>query len=515
MKYCSILHLLTRLTLSLPLLAALPASGQTLNEDAKLTASDAAAGNQFGVSVAISGTTAVVGAHLDDELGQNSGSAYVFDVSNPLGVIQIAKLTAADATAFDQFGISVALSGTTAIIGANDEDDAGSVYVFDITTGQQLFKLTASDAAASDFFGTSVAISGTTAIIGASGDDDAGSLSGSAYIFDTTTGQQLFKLTASDAAASDRFGSSVSISGTTAVIGAYQDDDGGTNSGSAYVFDTTTGQQLFKLTASDAAANDWFGDSVSISGTTAIIGAYQDDDGGSNSGAAYVFNTITGQQLFKLTAADAAADDQFGESVAISGTTAIIGATWDNDAGNRTGSAYLFDTATGQQLFKLTASDAASISAFGNSVAISNGMAIVGAFFDDSAGSAYLFVGTPPIVQQPEDRIVMPGETATFEMLVAHYDSGAYLWRRNGVELVDGGNISGATTLSLQIVAQESDIATYDCVITGPWGPLVSIPVVLGVLPDPNACTADLNGDGVLNFFDVSVFLSVYGAGCP
>jgi len=215
---------------------------------------------------------------------------------------------------------------------------AGSAYIFDIASGRQLFKLTASDSAEGERFGWSVAISGTTALVGKHFDDHAGSQSGSAYIFDTTTGQQIFKLTASDAARSDVFGISVAISGSTAIIGAWGDEDG---AGSAYVFDTTTGQQLFKLTASDGAEGDFFGWSVAISGTMAIVGARSDDD----TGSAYVFDTTTGQELFKLVASDAAASDGFGGSVGIFGTTAIVGARLNDDAGLASGSAYVFDLA--------------------------------------------------------------------------------------------------------------------------------------------------------------------------
>ncbi len=143
---------------------------------------------------------------------------------------------------------------------------------------------------------------------------------------------------ASDATAADDFGYSVAISGNTAIVGAHGNDDVGLESGSAYLFDITTGNQLAKLTASDAAARDWFGRSVAISDNTAIVGAY--GDGG---GSAYLFDITTGNQLAKLTASDAATDDLFGYSVAISGNTAIVGACFDDDAGDWSGSAYLFE----------------------------------------------------------------------------------------------------------------------------------------------------------------------------
>ncbi|MBK8430869.1 MAG: FG-GAP repeat protein [Chloroflexi bacterium] len=139
-----------------------------------------------------------------------------------------------------------------------------------------------------------VAVSGDTAVIGAWRDDDGGDNSGSAYVFTRMGGvwSQQAKLTASDASAGDYFGYAVAVSGDTAVIGAYFDDDGGTNSGSAYLFTRTGGvwSQQAKLTASDPAANDFFGIAVAISGDMAVIGSFVDDDGGTDSGSAYVFD---------------------------------------------------------------------------------------------------------------------------------------------------------------------------------------------------------------------------------
>ncbi|MEE8154339.1 MAG: FG-GAP repeat protein [Phycisphaerales bacterium] len=155
-------------------------------------------------------------------------------------------------------------------------------------------------------------------------------------------GDQLFKLLANDGAAEDHFGFSVAISGTTAIVGAETDDDNGHWSGSAYLFDTTTGQQIGKLLPDDGAADDLFGHSVAISCATAIVG---DDDNGSLSGSAYLFDTeITagGGHIAKLLPNDGAPDDHFGVAVALSGATAIVGAYWDDDNGDASGSAYLF-----------------------------------------------------------------------------------------------------------------------------------------------------------------------------
>ncbi len=306
------------------------------------------------------------------------------------GYPELFKLTADDGADRDYFGGSVGIDGDIAIVGAETDDDAGldsnsgSAYLFDVTTGLQLRKLTAFDAAIEDRFGCSVGISENVAIVGAGWDDVLGSDSGSAYLFDLVANNYI-KLTALDGAAEDRFGWSVAISGNKAIVGAAFDDDAGTDSGSAYVFNVTTGSQLLELTDVDVAAYDWFGRRVAIDGNVAIVGADHDDDAGTDSGSAYLFDVTTGEKLFKLTASDAAAGDWFGTSVAISGDIAIVGARYDKDeAGEVMGSAYLFDVTTGAELFKLPGVGAF----FGYSVGISGDIAIVGAYGGDSA---YLF----------------------------------------------------------------------------------------------------------------------------
>ena len=386
-------HLVLLLAVVWPLAAPAPVWGMTWDQVYKLTASDAAAHDVFGHSVAISGSTAVVGAHLDGDNGLASGSAYVFDV---ITGNELFKLTASDAAANDLFGVSVAVSGDTAVIGAQYDDDngidSGAAYVFDVATGNELFKLTASDGDPNDWFGHSVAVSGNRAIVGVFRDDKNGSSSGAAYVFDVTTGNELFKLTASDAAA-NHFGQSVALSGNTAVVGSYFDDG---RSGAAYVFDATTGDELFELTASDQAPKNWFGGSVAVSGNTAVIGALEADGNEPRSGAAYVFDVTTGNELFKLTASDGATDQWFSISVAVRESTAVIGAMLDDDNGAFSGSAYVFDVTTGDELFKLTASDGVAIDQFGISVAVSENTAVVGAFGDDdSSGSAYVFAVVP------------------------------------------------------------------------------------------------------------------------
>ena len=144
-----------------------------------------------------------------------------------------------------------------------------------------------------------------------------------------------------------QFSVTVAVSGDTAVVGADFDDDKGSDAGSAYVFarSGTTWTQQAKLLASDGAAGDQFGVSVSVSGDTAVVGALRDDDKGSDAGSAYVFarSGATWTQQAKLVASDGAAGDLLGNWVAVSGGTAVVGAVLDDDKGTESGSAYVFD----------------------------------------------------------------------------------------------------------------------------------------------------------------------------
>jgi len=373
-----------------------PANATAQQELFKLTASDAAPGDYFGRSVGISADRAIVGS--PNHGASDIGSAYIFDVTSGN---ELFELFPSGGAAFGEFGVSVGISGDRAIVGARYDDgngaNSGSAYIFDVTTGQQLFKLVASDGASSDEFGCSVAISGPRAVVGARADDDNGVDSGSAYIFDVATGAQLFKMTPTDGTAGDLFGQSVAMCGGRAVIGAPLDDDNDPDSGSAYVFDVTTGQELFKLLASDGAFLDFFGGDVACDAGLALIGATGCDDyPDADSGAAYVFNLTTGQESSKLTASDASSGDTFGRGVAMSGARAVIAAPYDDDNGSASGSAYLFDATSGQELAKLIASDGDYLDLFGFGVAISGEHAIVGALQDEdagqNAGSAYVFL---------------------------------------------------------------------------------------------------------------------------
>jgi len=352
--------------------------GVGTTENVKITDSDGVSYDNFGYSVAVGSGRIVVGAFGDDDDGSASGSAYIFDLDGN----QLAKITASDAAAGDYFGHSVAVGSGRIVVGAHGDDGKGSAYIFDLD-GNQLTKITASDGAGGDFFGYSVAVGSSRIVVGAIYDDDDGSASGSAYIFDLD-GNQLTKITASDAVADDNFGISVAVGSGRIVVGAHRDDDNGTDSGSAYIFDLD-GNQLTKITASDGAGGDFFGWSVAVGSGRIVVGAHYDDDNGTDSGSAYIFD-LDGNQLTKITASDGAGGDRFGYSVAVGSGRIVVGAYLDDN----NGSAYIFDL-DGNQLTKITASDGAGGDFFGRSVAVESGRIVVGAFSDDNKGSAYIF----------------------------------------------------------------------------------------------------------------------------
>ena len=342
-------------------------SGSTWSQQAKLLASDREASDFFGewVDIDSDGDTAIVGANNEDTGGSNAGAAYIFTRSGTTWSQQ-AKIQGSDTASPDRFGrgISISDDGNKVVVGAPLESDggtyAGAAYVFTRSgsTWSQQQKLTASDASANDQLGHKVGISGdgNTIILGAP--DSASTDAGAAYIFTLSgsTWSQQAKLSGSDTDGGDLFGYSVSISqnGNTAIVGAYSEDGTATDVGAAYIFTRSgsTWSQQAKLTASDAETTDRFAWSVDMSddGDRVIISAHQEDTTATDAGSAYIFTRsgTTWTQRAKLQASDAEENDRFSyQAVAISGDgdTAIVGA-YQEDPPDGTytsgGSAYVF-----------------------------------------------------------------------------------------------------------------------------------------------------------------------------
>jgi hypothetical protein len=395
-----------------------------------LLASDAEDDDHFGESVSISNDTIVVGASYEDGAGAGRGAAYVFE-RNQGGIAdnwgQVTKLTAADTADSDYFGYSVAISGDTVIVGAPREDGAtpsgnlGAAYIFGVGDGQwqQVDIAHASDAEAEDRFGYSVAISGDTAVVGADGEDGGGTDMGAAYILERNqdgadSWGEVKKLFGWDSTNYNWFGWSVAISGDTVVVGAPGEDSAGNTSGAAYVFERNKGLsadywgQVTKLAASDPGSYDEFGFSVAISDDTIVVGApWEEGSVGADRGSAYIFTRNQGGadnwgQAKKLLASDAQSYAYFGRSVALSDDTIVVGAFRAGSSDSQRGAAYVFERNQGGiadnwgQVTKLTASDATDDDRFGNAVAISGDTLVVGAYWEDgwmmdNRGAAYVF----------------------------------------------------------------------------------------------------------------------------
>ena len=383
-------------------------------EQEQWTASDGNESDHFGRSVAVSEDTAIVGAYQDDDNGDDSGSAYVF-FRDSMGWAEQQKLTAADGDPDDRFGIVVAASADTVIVGAPFNNaagiDAGAAHVFVREGGmwKQEQKLTASDAAPEDWFGIRVALRGDMALVGSIWDDGAGadSFCGSVYVFERSAGvwAEQSKLVANDGECGE-FGASLAISdsGDTILVGAKHNINNALQTGAVYVFKKKGGMwsQQQKLVPNDAQDGDEFGAGVAISpsGQTALVGAPHASPGGVASGAAYLFTSSGAAWTLaqKLAPDGVATGGLFGASVAVAEDLAVVAAQKDDSPAQNAGSVHLFTRSDQDWKLQETvhASDASSNDYFGSSLALSPEALLVGAYYADSdelrAGAVYRFL---------------------------------------------------------------------------------------------------------------------------
>lgn len=397
-----------------------------LTQGLKLTADDASQLANFGTSVSISGDYAVVGAPNAILTGSTDrfGAAYVFKF-NGAAWAQTHQLISSDPVVGELFGKSVSISGTSIIVGSpnatvNGNVKAGVVYVYELDgLGDWIesVRLTTLDNNSYDFFGHSVKLDGDRFIAGATGNDDGASSAGTAYIFDydsiNSSWSESVKLISFQPGSLDYFGSKVDIQGDRAIVSApnrnalvgsfdYSDvgmvavfDKNGNN------WDSTT-----MLFAPDLNAADFFGIDISLSGDRILVGSYKDDDGGAESGSAYIFdydtNTSSWNSGTKITAPDAVAYDHFGTSVALDGATAYIGSPENDDnSESSSGSVYVYTydgSSWAYQNILLHTDTPRNSDAFGNSIAVDASNVFIGSYRDDAdqggnfnSGAAYVF----------------------------------------------------------------------------------------------------------------------------
>ena len=390
------------------------ASAQTIVQQAQLLP-NGSADDRFGSGLAIDGTTLIVGASFDS-VGSNAyqGSAYVYVLVEGVWVLQ-AHLFASDGVASDQFGISVAIDGDTAIVGAPYDDvgvneDQGSAYVFvragDVWTLQQRLSVAGN---AADRFGWSVAVSGDRVLVGAPADDVGANVDqGTAFSFTRSHGVWTPEFSFKGGGAREFNGYAVALLGTVAAIGAPRATaNAHVEQGLVRTYAYVSGgwSPAVPVTPAAGAAGDWFGVSVALDGKSLIAGASRKEvSAHARQGAAFLFVAgVAGwTEQATLVASDGAADDCLGEAVAIDGDSALVGASWHNPSGvDDEGSAYVFTRSgsTWTQRARLNAPGGAASDLFGQAVALGRGAAAVGAPVDDAGkardqGSVTVFTGS-------------------------------------------------------------------------------------------------------------------------
>lgn len=438
----------------------------------KLTPDDLAQSDLFGTSVSASNGTVLIGARLHDDPSLNAGAAYLFDISDGSKIL---KLVTSDNTGGGSFGVSVALNMNStpprAVVGKDrdreDGIDAGAVYVFDAVTGVLLFKSTDPDELSGGLFGTSVDIDQDTIVVGASLNNANGPGSGRAFVIDASNVVTMHILEPTSPVNNSLFGNSVSISGDLILVGARREAGVGSNSGVAYLFDRISGNQIARFFPADGSSGDQFGYSVSITDSFAAIGAVADGDNGSASGSVYIYDLSTPNSPMltqKLLAPDGVSGDEFGHAVDIAQTAdgyrVAVGAWHRSEAATEAGAVYRFELdATGVLLSseKYVASDGSEDAFLGSSVTIDdNGDVIAGA---------------------PEDNTIVQNGGAAYVFSVGEPGCPA--------------DLNGDGTLNF------FDVSAF----------LVAF--------QSQAPAGDFNSDGAYNFFDVSAFLTSFNAGCP
>ncbi|MEN1678189.1 MAG: hypothetical protein AAGJ46_01240 [Planctomycetota bacterium] len=377
--------------------ASLVTATETINEQFKIVPQDLERLDAFGAAVALDGNLAAIIDPLSDTVGPFEGTAYLYDATTGE---RLRRFVPDAPGILSQF--NVAMDAGRVLVGGGErigDEFNRYVWVFDVATGDQIRRLSA-DAIPPIAFGGPLALSGDIALIGASSDEQLGRGVGAAYLFDLATDSLPIRLTPPGATTFDRFGSAVAIDGDLALVGAPGTDLSSPDSGAAYLIDAATGDALRPLVPDDPTEADRFGTSVALLGDLALVGAPGDDDGVLNSGAVYVFDTATGDQLMKLKSSDNGRRDQFGTSLTANGQFLLASTNRDDPNRRIADFAYLFDLRTGRELQKLAASDGRFGDRFGQrSLALDGRIAMIGARDDttrvERAGSVYVFRVVP------------------------------------------------------------------------------------------------------------------------
>lgn len=368
---------LVRSSLGMLALIAYPVAAET-QETVRFVASDGVGDYDFGIAVEVLGDTAMVGS-LNQNSGGGGGAVYVFEAGPPGQWSQVDRLVTSDAGPYSEFGASLSLQNGRMLVGAPSGTGAGgigSVFVFDRDGGgqwNQTAKLLASDGASRDQFGFAVSVDGDVAVIGAPYDDDFGSASGSAYVFERDAeGNWNEMLKLKGANTDDRCGSAVAIDGDTIFV---------RNGGGVAVY--TRDAQGNWVNAQTLSPSSGFGRALDISGSFAVVGA---------SSKSFIFERNGAGVWVEAAVLEHDELVTFGEAVAIDDAVAVIGASQDIHQGDQGGNAFVYARdASGNwpEVALLRASDAAQNDKLGLSVAIANNVVLAGA--PQNGEASYLY----------------------------------------------------------------------------------------------------------------------------
>jgi FG-GAP repeat len=399
----------------------------------------------FGGSVAISGgTQIVVGCRLDEAVQTGAGSAYVYQLAGPAPTQPSATLNHAGLSVGDDFGRSVAISGTRVAVGAPCYDypyehDAGIVFVYDLAgaaPANPVAELQNPNPGVTSDFGRSIAISGARVLIG----DLAGA--GAAHLYDLASATPVAPMASipnPSPVDGDQFGAAVAMAGSVAVIGAPYDDTNATAAGSAYVYNLGVSPPVrtASITNPSPEAGDSFASSIALSGTLLVAGTPNDDSEAYGAGSAYVYNLAVSPpvRIVSLTKPNGSEGESFGESVAISGTRVAIGIPRDNTRASNAGSARVYNINVANRTATLVATlydpNPSANAFFGLSLAISGTLVVVGSPFADrnAAGLAHVFdlASATPAVPVATLKKLNPGDLDHFGSAVAIEDSTAVI----------------------------------------------------------------------------------------
>lgn len=399
--------------------------------------------------------------------------------------------------------------------------------------GVPVMKLLPSDGAAGEEFGAGIEVAGTTALIWAASGGDAGVPTGSVYRFDLNTGAEIDELLPGDGGPYDSFGYSIDTQGRTALIGSPSHDGAGTHAGAVYLFDLSSGKRLAKLTAPDAEPGDIFGLDVAIDGAAALIGAFRDDGPKEeDTGSAYLFDLESGLVIHRFAPAGLESNDRFGASVAMNDSFIAVSASLVQHSGFRYGSVYVFDRASGELVYEITAELGIGFSQFGSQIEIVGGLLLVTSPDDDEngdeAGAVFVFeLSTGTLLRKIVERIPnRQGFAASISsdgrlLAVGAIDGGEHVVCDCRVVVFD--LLTGEQLLVIRHPQSEPhEFFGYPAVFGG------SKLLVGSVRDDDNGvdagavfvfdlapCFADLNRDGIADVADLGALIDGFGGADP